>query len=293
MTAAHQSMRRCRIRSNERQTPLRCGPHEGGRRRRDLHVLQEGGRREEDGPDEEGDVVRRGADRGDIGREGARARSRRSRWRTARPSTTPGRTGAHQVEPPGTRPACLRCQRESQSSRRAVGEAEHLPRHEGTEAAAGHPPPPLRDLDVARLLGRHPRRPSTMTSPCREAAACIGAGAMRHGGQGGTRVVDTDATRLNDPRERGRTADAAFDRARHHRRPPAGRVLPPAARAIPTARASRTAVRGAGGPDRGRGRLGAARDLPRAARTSPSSRWTSSPRPPGRPRRCPSSCIST
>ena len=119
MPAAHQSMRRCRIRSSERRA--RCGAvREVGRGGRDLHVLQEGGGGEEDRPDEEGDVVRRGPHRSGVGRERAQGEA-------------DGPDGEQDPHPPvhgerrppgraaGTRPACLRCQRESHRRRGAVG----------------------------------------------------------------------------------------------------------------------------------------------------------------------------
>ena len=126
----------------------RCGSTRSVGVRRDLHVLQEGGRREEDGSDEEGDVVRRGARRRWRRAGTSPARSRRSRRRTARPSTSAMANGAHQVEPPRDAAGVL-----------AV--PPRIPHAGGCRRGAGRPPGSRRDRSRGCPGAATPRGPRT------------------------------------------------------------------------------------------------------------------------------------
>ena len=133
MMAAHQSIRWCWTLRSDRGLPL--GPLATPRVRGRLVVLQERRRREEDGPDEVGEVVRVGPHAPWRRAGTSPGRSRPTRRRRARRSTTPWRAGAHQVDP-ADRPRVLAVPARLPGDQRAVGTAEHLSGDEGAEAAA-------------------------------------------------------------------------------------------------------------------------------------------------------------
>ena len=139
----------------QRAEPVAVLSDEVGRGARDLHVLQEGGRREEDGPDEERDVVRGGAHRGGVGRERAeREADGPDGEQDPHPPVHGERRppGGAAGDPAGVLAVPARIPQEA----RAVREPEDLPGHEGTEAAAVLAPPSLGNLHVADGHGGSP-----------------------------------------------------------------------------------------------------------------------------------------
>ena len=132
-------------------TRARCGADSTRSvgRVRHLHVLQEGGRREEDGPDEERDVVRRGADGGGVERERAQ---READGADGEQHPHPpvhgerGPPGRAAGDPAGVLAVPARIPQEAG----AVGEPEDLAGHEGAEAPAALTPPSLGNFHVGR-----------------------------------------------------------------------------------------------------------------------------------------------
>ena len=147
IAAAHQSIRRCRIRSNGTGTAsVRCA--DGGRVDAASVVLQERGRREEDGPDEVGQVVGVGADGRGVGGNEPSAKQMEP-MANSTPIHHAMACGAHQVEPSARPGGCLRCHRDSHVSSGAVGRRKISRVTNGPRPRASQTPPTLGDLDVA------------------------------------------------------------------------------------------------------------------------------------------------